>query len=535
MKNRIIKTITMLVLVMAMIASLAIVASASETEGTNDVETFTVNGVEIPKFDFVIKPYQKLEDAGLPLAEIREAFNILPEFKYENGKYMISDIGADHGEVYNSRDYEYIDLVLEDGYWVAEIPEADFNDPDLRWNVYFWSEENQWQFYYHDKDPDRRVQFNNDVYTYSIGIYINSSEDWVDASYSAMDRQCYDYYSNGVLEAHEVTCYFDDQEDWFSVEYNPDKTVNNAKIWHDVDGTYYYLIPEHGWYSIPQVYPEYKIDTPVGYEDMDIEYFVSFAPCIIDCTHENLILADCENPDICAACGVVPEGSTPLGHDMVVDEGKEPTCTETGLTEGAHCSRCDDMTTVQIEVPALDHDMVIDEGKDPTCTETGLTEGEHCLRCDDATVEQEEIPALDHDIIVEKGKDPTCTETGLTEGAHCSRCDDATVAQEEIPALDHDWQDATYDAPKTCSLCGESEGEPLVRDTEPVEKESNTEDVAETNTGEGDGNNESSTQATQGTIENEDQTGCGATVGMGAAIIVVSSVLMIALKKKREY
>lgn len=44
----------------------------------------------------------------------------------------------------------------------------------------------------------------------------------------------------------------------------------------------------------------------------------------------------------------------------------------------------------------LNHDIVIDEYVAPTCTETGLTAGQHCSRCDDMTVEQEVIEKLSH-------------------------------------------------------------------------------------------------------------------------------------------
>ena len=68
---------------------------------------------------------------------------------------------------------------------------------------------------------------------------------------------------------------------------------------------------------------------------------------------------------------------------------------------------------------------------------------------------------LGHDIVTDAAVAPTCTDTGLTEGEHCSRCDGSTVAQDVVPALGHTWQNATVEAPKTCSVCGETEGEPL--------------------------------------------------------------------------
>ena len=164
----------------------------------------------------------------------------------------------------------------------------------------------------------------------------------------------------------------------------------------------------------------------------------------------------CTDDRICTLCGAFISAAP--GHDMVLDKGKAPTCTETGLTDGSHCTRCDEKVA-QEEIPALGHNTVADKGKAPTCTETGLTDGSHCTRCDEK-VAQEEIPALGHDTVTDKGKAPTCTETGLTDGSHCTRCDEK-VAQEEIPALGHDYSEATCTEASKCERCDKVDGEAL--------------------------------------------------------------------------
>lgn len=97
------------------------------------------------------------------------------------------------------------------------------------------------------------------------------------------------------------------------------------------------------------------------------------------------------------------------------------------------------------------HIEVIDEGKGPTCTETGLTEGKHCSVCGKVLVEQDIIKATGHTEIIDEGKAPTCTETGLTERKHCSVCGEILVAQETITALGHDYVNGV------CKNCGEKE------------------------------------------------------------------------------
>lgn len=126
---------------------------------------------------------------------------------------------------------------------------------------------------------------------------------------------------------------------------------------------------------------------------------------------------------------------TAIPHTEAVDKAVEPTCTETGLTEGKHCSVCNAVLVEQEVVPAKGHTEVVDKAVAPTCTETGLTEGKHCSVCSAVLVEQEVVPAKGHTEVIDKAVEPTCTKTGLTEGKHCSVCSAVLVEQEVVPAL----------------------------------------------------------------------------------------------------
>lgn len=145
-----------------------------------------------------------------------------------------------------------------------------------------------------------------------------------------------------------------------------------------------------------------------------------------------------------------------LGHDIVIDSAVPATCTQTGLTQGEHCTRCD-YAVAQEETPALGHDEVEIPAVPATCTKTGLTAGIGCSRCDMVFKAQEVIPMAEHTIETVPAVAPTCTEKGRTEGRICTVCGEAFEGGEEIPALGH--TPATDPAvPATCTQTGLTEG-----------------------------------------------------------------------------
>lgn len=163
-------------------------------------------------------------------------------------------------------------------------------------------------------------------------------------------------------------------------------------------------------------------------------------------------------------------------HTEAIDAAVPATCTDTGLTEGKHCSFCTVILTAQNEVPATGHnystftsngdgthtkvcanDATHTEiencaGGTATCVDKAIcdackaaygealghtpgaaatcTEAQTCSVCN-----VELAPALGHTSVVIPAVDATETTEGSTEGAKCSVCDEILTAPEKTPMI----------------------------------------------------------------------------------------------------
>ena len=193
--------------------------------------------------------------------------------------------------------------------------------------------------------------------------------------------------------------------------------------------------------------------------------FLLFIVIVLVCT---FILASCDD-------------NNQHKHTIVIDEAIEATCSNTGLTEGKHCSECGEVLIAQEVTPLATHvEEVIPEVKS-TCTYTGLTEGIKCSVCGEVLLAQYVIPIKAHvyddkyddtcnecgyirdaacahtDTEIIKGKDATCTEIGYTDEEKCKQCGEIVVEQTIISIKPHtEVIDAGVEA--TCTETGLTEG-----------------------------------------------------------------------------
>ena len=163
----------------------------------------------------------------------------------------------------------------------------------------------------------------------------------------------------------------------------------------------------------------------------------------------------------CPVCeyGYVADNTAALGHNEVTTEGKAPTCTTPGLTDGKACSTCGLVSVQQTEIDPLGHKEETLPGRAPTCTAPGLSDGVKCSVCDEILVAQDDVSALGHSYGASVTA-PTCTDKGYTTYT-CAVCGDSYVS-DEAEALGHSYNAVVTDpdcvnggyTTYTCTVCG---------------------------------------------------------------------------------
>ena len=153
----------------------------------------------------------------------------------------------------------------------------------------------------------------------------------------------------------------------------------------------------------------------------------------------------------CKTCGDVIREETPdaTGHTEVTDPGFAPTCTSTGLTDGTHCTTCNQVVIPQEVIPIVHSYKTV--AVNATCTEDGSITST-CTLCGHISVATIPAPGHSYEAVIVA---PTCTEEG-TNTSTCTTCGDVIVGT--IPATGHQFEDGS------CIHCGEPEAVSLPGD-----------------------------------------------------------------------
>ena len=154
---------------------------------------------------------------------------------------------------------------------------------------------------------------------------------------------------------------------------------------------------------------------------------------VADHTHDRYEYNDTEHWSVCKDCGDEIQGTKAAHDNNAVAPGKEPTCTEPGLTEEKSCSVCGKVVEPATTISAAGHSMKNIDTKAATCTEDGNKEYYECQVCSELYWDdQGSNPITDSTYIIGKlGHNmteypeikPTCSVAGNSAYWHCSRCD----------------------------------------------------------------------------------------------------------------
>ena len=167
---------------------------------------------------------------------------------------------------------------------------------------------------------------------------------------------------------------------------------------------------------------------------------------------------------VCFTCGTQTynDGGDYGDHYWATEYFIDSTCEKEGSRKNV-CIVCKKENRESI--PKKDHTIVIDEEIKPTCVNSGLSKGSHCSICQKVIQQQEVIPPKGHsDIVIINNIIPTCKSEGYTGDKYCKDCDEVVSFGNVIPKTDnHIWNDGketqnalcTREGIKTytCSVC----------------------------------------------------------------------------------
>lgn len=130
-----------------------------------------------------------------------------------------------------------------------------------------------------------------------------------------------------------------------------------------------------------------------------------------------------------------------VNHTMTTTGGKDPTCTEEGLTSLVKCTTCKQPLSVQEPIPPTGHSVQTDAPVAPGCVTEGRTEHSYCTTCGEIFTQGQTVEPTGHSYVYS-------TLGDLKHGVTCENCD---LAYEEAHTLQNG-----------LCICGDGRGEPVL-------------------------------------------------------------------------
>lgn len=172
----------------------------------------------------------------------------------------------------------------------------------------------------------------------------------------------------------------------------------------------------------------------------------------------------------CDICNDYQFGHADADNDKICDECREALCGEDHLDtagDGDHkCDRCGTDNVTDCADKPGDGDHNCDEcGKEniTDCADSAADKDHNCDECGKENLNACVDSATDKDHacdICGKENITDCFDSDTDRDHDCDTCGKKDMN-------DHTWDPATYEKPKTCSICGETEGDPLTKPIAP--------------------------------------------------------------------